>query len=69
MLSKPLKAHRIYCTLYIFTELKCFEIIKAKCNLVMTENFFLNLRSGFYFSSLVASALCFVLVIEFPESD
>lgn len=67
MLSKPLKAHRIYSTLYIFTELKCFEIIKAKCNLVMTE-FFLNLGSGCYFSSLVASAPCFVLVIEFPES-
>lgn len=68
MLSKPLKAHRIYCTLYIFTELKCFEIIKAKYNLVMTEIFF-NLGSGFYFSSLVASVLCFVLVIEFPKSD
>lgn len=67
MLSKPVKAHRIYCTLSIFTKLKCFEIIKAKCSLVRTEIFLIQ-SLGFIFSSLVATALCFLLVLEFPET-
>lgn len=68
MLSKPLKAQRIYCTLDIVTKLKRFEIIKAKCNLVMTEIFWIQ-DLGFISSLLVAPAFYFLLVIEFPETD
>ena len=52
--QKCLKAHRIYCSLYIFTKLKCFEIVKGKCNLVMTEIFLVKDLS-FIFSLTVAT--------------
>ena len=58
---KNLKAHRIYCTLYIFTKLKCFEIIKVKCNLVMTEIFLVK-DLDFIFSHLWL--LCFVFFLQ-----
>lgn len=41
---------------------------KSKVQSSYDWNFF-NLGPGFYFSSLVASALRFVLVIEFAEGD